>query len=355
MSTSATLRGWRPRTPVSYARPVQDESATAGLSGAELPNGTGILLWALGELVRWAIVSSPSQFVVDDVVPSADMHTALTISGGTIEGTKVFVANGGLYFLIEYRQTDVGYVRLYEADDPNTPTSWSLKSTLMSADTSSTNIFGTNRGCGAPLVLDSGRWVLSSPRYSTEGLTFWRGMNVGAWYSDDDGATWTSTLNYQHVYFFTRADIQSHNVARDPITGDLFFTSSSSTSFVDVQTALWRSQDDGESWVLEDGDGGNYGTAPRLSGFVDNGQHLYLMEGDLAAGGSVDWGIYEYDGAGATFSDFVFTDEHWPAPSVTPDEPTMLGVVTRRGVYFFTLDMVMFVPGGGWHTGFTGT
>lgn len=353
MSTSATLRGWRPSTPTFYARPVQDESATAGLSGAGLPNGTGILLWALGSEVHCAIVSSPSQFVVDDVVPLADVRTAVT-GLGAIEGTGVFVANGGLYFLVEYRLSDVGYVRLYQANSTSNPTSWTLKSTLMSADTSSGNIFGDNRGCGVPLILDSGRWVLVSPRYTTEGSTFWRGMNVGAWYSDDDGATWADTLNYQHVYFFTRAEIQSHNVARDPGSGDLFFTSSTTTSFVAVQTALWRSQDDGASWALTDGDGGNYGTQPRLTAVVDNGSRLYAAAMDLSVGGVDNWGIHEYDGSGGLFTDWTYTGELWLASGATPNERTFKAVIAKRAVYFFTLDQVMKVDARGWHTGYTG-
>lgn len=345
MVDSNYLQGFYPATPDFYARPVQDEDATAGLSGAELDDGTGILLWAYQSDVRFALVSSPLDFVVDDVVPLADIQTALS-TGGNIEGTSVFTANGGLYFLIEWRDAFSGFVELYQADDNLVPTSWSLKSLLQTADTTSGNVFGTNRGCGHPLILDDGRWVLCSPRYTTEGGTFWRGMNVGAWYSDDDGTSWVSTVNYGHVYFFTRAEVMSRQVGVDPITGDLYFSSSTTTSFVESQTTWWRSTDLGSSFFIADSGGGNYGTEPRNTLVVHNGTNAYTMEADLSAGGSISWGIYSNtNGPGSQFTDWAWTSEKWLAPGASPDEKTMKAVVTRitvNAIFYFTLDQVMW-------------
>ncbi len=355
--TSATLGGWEADTPPGYARPVQDEDATLGLCGAELADGSGILMWPVdsGE-VHFALVSSPDDFVVDDVVPSGDIQVAYdtgTPSGGTVASppqSSVFVVDGELYSISVSRSGGVGNVDLWIADDPINPTSFSLLTNIQTADASSGDHFGSYMGAPIPLILDSGRWVLVGPRFSTEGLTFWWAQNVGAWYSDDDGATWTDVLNYQHVYFFTRTDTMSKQCARDPITGDLFFTSMATTSFVAVQTALWRSTDDGESWTLVDGDGGNYDTDPRLTTFVDNESRVFAATMFLSGG--PNWRIYEYDGSGTTFDDFDDTGEQWLAAGATPDENTFKAVVAGYGVYFFTLDQVMRVLAQPlWHWG----
>lgn len=351
--TSATLPGWEPETPITYARPVQDEDATAGLCGCELPGGGGCLVWPNGNDIRWAIVSSPDDFVVDDVVPSGDMHTLVALGGGVQQlHSSVFVVDGVLYCLVVARISNVGSIKLYEADDPDAPTSWSLKTTLQSVAAAGSK-FGNNSGVGVPLILDSGRWVLPCPIWDPgDGASFYA-QNAGIWISDNDGTSFTKQLEYSHPYpGFPRTEDQAKVIAQDPATGDLWFTSSTSVSFVAVQTALWRSTDDGTSWTLVDGDGGNYATAPRFNPFVDNENNIYAASMSLAAGGSISWGIYVYDGSGATFADWTYTGESWPAPGSSPDERTFKAIVAGNGVYFFTLDQVMRVLAQPlWHWG----
>lgn len=351
MSTSATLRGWRPKTPTFYARPVQDEDATAGLCGAELPNGTGILLWPISGEIHCAIVSSPKQFVVDDVVPLADVRVVAT-PGATVRATCVFMANGGLYCIANEHVSNVHTTRLYTANSATNPTSWS--SSVIYTAHAGGPVFGNPNGVGMPLVLDSGRWVFATKVYDGPVTDTHYEVRMGVWVTDNDGGSWTRTLTYSHPYpAFGRVEFVSQNMAHDPATGDLFFCSGTSISFVEYQNALWQSTDDGDTWTIVDGDGGNYFTDPRLSPFVDNGITVYAAAPPQTGLGDTTFSIFE--GAGDQFTDWVDTGESWPAPGSGPDELTFRGVVTRKAVYFFTLDRVMRVAGGGWHTGYTGT
>lgn len=353
MSSSQTLRGWVPKSPSSYARPVQDEDATAGLCGAELPNGTGILLWPNGGEIHCAIVSSPKQFIVDDVVPLADVRVVAT-PGTTIRGTCVFMANGGLYCIANEHVSNVCTIRLYTANSTSNPTSWSA-STIYT-DHAGGPVFGNPNGVGMPLVLDSGRWVFATKVYDGPTSDTHYETRMGVWITDNDGSSWTRTLTYSHPYpAFGRVEFVSQELAIDPATGYLFMCSGTSISGVTYQNALWRSTDSGSNWTIMDGDGGNYFTAPRLSPFVDNGIKVYASVPPQTGLGDSTFSIFEYDGSGTLFTDWTDSGETWAAPGSGPDELTFRGVVTRKGVYFFTLDKVMYVAAGGWHTGYTGT
>lgn len=341
--TSATLRGWRPSTPASFARPVQDESATGGLTGCETPDGHGVLVWVVSGGVHFAVVNSPRSFIIDDVVPLADVQVMMT--AGTIYGACVFSHGGATYCLVGLNTPHTFSVDIYEADDPNEPTSWSIRSTVYSEHhDAGAGSFGLGGGQAPALILDNGRWVVGTKTGGSPLDNTFQAWVVRIFTSDDVGLTWSQRLYFEHPNIFPRTEFAATQMAQDPVTGNLWWSSGTSISATDMNN-LWRSTDGGGSWSHNTSDLG----AERLIPAIDNNTQVYA----LGPGGSV----FEYDGSGFLFSDWVDTGQDWVAPGVTPDglyEQTVHATTTAHGVYFFLRDQVMFVRRGGWHTGFTG-
>lgn len=348
MSTSATLRGWRPKAPTAYARPVQDEDATWGpLCGAELPDGTGCLVWANGSNVRYAHTASPATWLVDDSVPSADMGTVVGGLSG-IQGTSVFVAQGNLYATASYRSGDNHVIDLYQANNVNLPTSWSYKSTIWN-NVSAGAQFGGLTGTGHPIILESGRWVLATKvGWGPPDLSF-QVVQMRVFTSDNQGTTWTERYMYEHNYFFGRTEFAGAHIAQD-MDGKLWFMSGTSATFVDNQIALHQSSDDGTSWTCAFSGGYPY-TNPHPIPFLNNGSVMWAFDETYFTFRSFLTGS---DGFPDN-TNWPDTGISWVAPGVTfYSSSQQRGIVTRRAAYFFLGDQVMRVLGGGWHTGYTG-
>jgi hypothetical protein len=343
--TSATLLGWQPRTPATYAQPVQVESATAGLCGAEMPDGRGILVWPNGGDAKFAVVSSPARFLTNNVVGSGDIGT---ITSGSVTRTSVFTIDGGVYAMVDRWQGSGGVwsLKIYSADNPSNPTTWTLAATVLQTNSAGI-IFGyTTWGAGIPLKLDSGRWVLCQgggevgvPPGGGASGTF-----AHAFYSDNGAAgPWTRAMSYgHHLSGFPRTTWVSAQVVADPAaSGDLYFTSSAQSP---NEGLLWRSQNNGVTWTKYNS---GWTDSFILSPAIDNGttafalgtNDLYTPTGDptnikVVAGG---WTAHT----------------QWTAPGMSTERDTRKAIIAGGDMYYFVRDQVAKSPGG-WFVGFIG-
>lgn len=328
--TSATITGWVPATPTTYARPVQDESATLGLTGCATPDGHGVLVWNVSGAVHYARVTSPAQFLVDDVVPTGDIATLMT--AGTVYGSVVFSDGVDLFCVVGSNRSNVFYCEIYKANNANNPTSWSVLSTPYTNHAGG-SAFGIGGGQCPPLILNSGRWVLGTKTSDGPTDDTFHAWWVRIFTSDDSGVTWTQRMEFDHVNIFPRTEYAATQMARDPVTGYLWWRSGTSISATD-QNNLWRSTDNGLTWAKSTSEN----PANRFHPAIDNGVNIYGLD--------TDGDILVYDGSGFTFGDWTDTGENWSASGATLDgsfEHTTHSTVTIQGVYFFVRDQVMFV------------
>lgn len=349
MTASDVLRGWRPRAPTFFARPVLDEDATGGpLCGAELPDRTGCLVWANGGNVRFAHTPDTATWLVDDSVPAADYGTVVA-TGNTIYGTTVFVAAGSLYAIVSHTTGSLHKIELYVANNVNLPTSWTYKSTIWSFAASG-GFFGNPEGTGHPIILASGRWVFASKMVDGVPSSF-RAVNLRITTSDDNGTTWTERYFYGHDVTFPRTEFVGAHIGTDPATGNLWVMSGTSISGPAHQIALHRSVDDGTTWTIEHAAGYPY-TNPQPIPFLNNGSELWAFDAKYFLT------FMRYITGSDGFPDstgWFNSGTSWVAPGASYyDSGQQRGIVTRKAVYFFMGDQVMRVLGGGWHTGYTG-
>lgn len=347
----ATLTGWQPVTPTFYARPVQVESATAGISGAAMPDGRGVLVWPNGGRARFAVVDSPQAFLIDDIVESGDIGTIVT---GSVVRTAVYNIDGEIYVTVVTWTGSFTTTVIYQADDPSDPSAgWTLAGTLQSDNTPG-SFFGTLEwGAGVPIKLPSGRWVM--------GCGGWEvgfppsapasGSFVHAYYSDGGAAgPWNRTLLYgHHLSGFPRLEWVNAQVAHDPATGDLFHYSMSSTT---NEYTIWRSQDSGGSWTQYNSSNGLTGAGSWQMSFpLDNGTYAYAIHGGLILVG--DGANGALTSANVDTGGWSDTGESWLAPGMTGDLNTRKLLVVGSAVFAFTLDEVAKLASE-WFVGFVG-
>lgn len=259
-----------PDTSTTY-QPVQFESASS-LTGCTLTDGSGLLMWFNGTDVRFAILSSPSAWLADNVVTSGDTSTALATGATQIYSVSCFMAGGLPHFTIVYRSTSQAFHRVYVGNDGANPTSWSLHGTLedLTVDTSS-GTYPTSwmRIAGIPHI-DGSTWVVPVSR-------LWqyldRAYGTGAiYYSTDSGATWSRVVNTAIANFYT--DFISPHIGEHPGTGYLYWMVGSSSQGSGSNTSRWyESIDGGASWSsIQDIGPGNY-RAP----YTAHGGSLYAL------------------------------------------------------------------------------
>lgn len=347
--TSATLSGWTPRTPTNYARPVQVEDATSGLSGAKMPDGRAILVWPGGGDAHFAVVANPQAWLTDDIVEAGDIGTIVT---GSVTRTAVYNIDDQIYVTVDSWQGSGGVwtLDIYSADDPTDPyAGWTLEANVESAN-SPGSIFGyTSWGAGIPLKLDSGRWVLCQGGGETGAMPGWAasGTFAHAWYSDNGAAgPWNHVLEYGHYLSgFPRTGWVSAQVAADPAaSGDLYFTSGAIST---NEALLWRSTDDGASWTSYPASTGWGGAHQMLSPVIDNGSTVYAMDTTdflTPTGDPTDLNVGTGGWSGSI---------DWPAPGMSTDENTRKAIISAPSVFVFVLDQVAKLSGG-WHTGYVG-
>ncbi len=331
--SSDYLADYVPVTPTSFAQPVLDETADdqGGLTGCETPDGHGVLAWDNSNEAHFAVLDSPLDFLIDDIVPLADIGVIMS-GADAVYGVSVFSAIGETFCAVNSNTSSLFSTEIYIADNANVPTSWSVYSTVFTQASPSGTTFGNGQMSGTPLILDSGRWVFGTKTQVGPGFGVWC---TRIFTSDDDGVTWTQRLFFEHFVFPAgRLDGISGNMALDPITEDIFYRSSTVTSSA-YMNIMWRSQDDGINWAH----GLSDLTIPYLSPVVHNDTNVYAM--------AVDGVMYVYDGSGVEPSDWDSTGTNWAASGVFLDGRMMHGTVTSLGIFFFVRDQVMFTPGGG--------
>lgn len=331
--TSQTLLGWVPRAPAAYYRPVQVEDATGGLTGAGMPDGRGILMWPNGGAAKFAVVASPQAWLADDIVDSGDIGT---IVSGSVRRTAVYNIDGGIYATVDIWTGSNWTLRIYSADNPSNPTTWSLEATVKTTNTPGA-IFGfQDWAAGIPIKLDSGRWVLAQAGGETAADPAWlaSGIFAHAWYSDGGAAgPWVHVLEYGHyVSGFTRTDYVSSQVVADPAAGgDLYFTS---YALSPNQSLVWRSQDDGESWTFYNSLANAVGRP--LSPVIDNGVTAHAL-----------WNtnVYTPTGDPTDMQTGWTAGPLWVAPGMSNDTYSRRAIIAGSSVYYFAEDQV--APGGG--------
>lgn len=345
-----TLAGWQPSTPPFYAQPVQVESATGGITGAQMPDGRGVLVWPNSGAAKFAVVASPSAFLIDNIVGSGDIGT---IVSGDVVRTAVYNIDNEIYATVVTWSGTVTTTKIYQADDPSDPAGgWTAAGTLQNDNTPGLR-FGTEQwGAGVPVKLASGRWVLGQGGWEVgfpPGAAA-SGAFVHAYYSDSGAAgPWIRTLLYgHHLAGFPRTDWMSAQVAVEPATGDIFH---SSTATPPNQVTIWRSQDDGATWGQFDASDGVSGGAHRLSFVINNGSDIFaIADNGFYIGDAASGPITSANNGTGGWSD---TGENWSAPSMSTDLVTRKALVVGGSVFTFALDQVAKL-GAAWFVGFIG-
>lgn len=329
--TSQTAIGFTPSTPNSYATPVTVEDATGGLCGARMPNGKGCLAWPNSGGVHFAVVDSTDDFQVDNVVTAGSIGSVVANGSGVV-ASSVFCLDGDLFVIANARLSNRGTIKLYKANSPTAPTSWSLFTTIQDVASGPDYYFSDPLSAGIPLRLDSGRWVLVQPVYENAPGVI--AQAVSAWTSDNAGASFTRRVDYQHQYILNYTTGVAAQTARDPATGYLYFWSGSDAGGVTYGLALWRSTDAGTSWSIVNAPGGAWFYEPHLTSIVDDGSILY------AAGVQVDENIWSLSTVADNVNDFVSTGQSWHGPGHSANTKTFKAVVTPGEVYYFWYNRV---------------
>ena len=187
-----------------------------------------------------------------------------------------------------------------------------------------------------PLVLDSGRWVLSWARFYLIGGTA-IDEDIGVFTSDDQGATWVLRMSERGFAFATWGASTGLVEAPD---GDLWYAAMQETNAQDISV----SSDGGTTWVTTEG-------LPWSSG-----ESKFWVP--LFSDGSQVWGIYSH-GTSATYEWRYATDPlTLPTPTGRAGFPPPVDFTARhrlaahpleRALYVFIRNRVARVPlGAGW-------
>lgn len=209
-----------------YARPVQVESATGGLSIERLSTGQAIVMWPNANRVRYALLDNMAQVLLDDVVTADQIQTALDGAAagyGSVFSCSVFRVGSNLFFSVMTRNstTTVGRILIYIADSDSNPTSWSLYGTVQSRSSGPEGGFsGFNpRMAGVPYV-DGSYWAITGGRF-IDSFDQWA-LHAGVWESYDAGVSWTEKVDRgYYIVGGVYMDFQSPYLARHPATGEL--------------------------------------------------------------------------------------------------------------------------------------
>lgn len=345
-----TLVGWQPSTPNTYVRPVQVESAASGITVAELPDGRGIAMWPNGGRARFAIKESVAALVTNNnIVTASEIRTAVTWPG--LHRTAIYSIDGEIYCTINWWNGSGGKtgVAIYQASDPDNPTSWWLVSTLQDDWAPGTH-FGSagNWGAGAPTKLMNGRWVLGQGGWEA-GLPS-NGAASGEFshvYTSDNGAAgpWTRRLYDGHYLSgFPRTQWTASQCAQDPATGDVFF-SSYSVNINAVRT--YRSQDNGTTWTIYAASNGVLSSGAWLPTYaLDNGVQLFGGESNHSdSPGYPAWLVNSYNPGDITNTNvnnggWSDTGGRWAAPGMDWGHETMKMLVVGNRVVSSTTDQI---------------
>lgn len=276
MANNSQLIPWEPPAGfLDWVVPVQDEDASAGLTACSLPDGRAICMWPLGADVRFAIIADMDVLLTTDSVPSSDYETALT-AGFAVHRTCVFTTDGDIYFSILGSTADPGdmfWVRIYKADDPLDPSAgWTLHGTVKNGVNYNTGPdFGGAMVVGFPLILSSGRWIMtSSEAYRSTAFGGFRGRDGALWTSDDVGVTWTRRLHWQHGSPAHLAQRITTHSCQSPDEATTYSMTQPSNFVADTVT----STDDGTNWSTP----GYTGEDEALIPFMDNGTDVYAFD-----------------------------------------------------------------------------
>jgi hypothetical protein len=228
--------------------------------------------WPLGSVAQYAVVDSLNEGMVDGCIDPADV---VELPFPNVVAYSLWQHQGELHLFIAYLVTGEGGERRVEhwtADTPDAPatTTWSKRASLQPPTPTPGGpiLERTMNIAGYPLVLHTGRWVLSCVDLAPFGATASL-CRVGIFTSDDQGHSWSKRLSA--LGFAFSAHRPATTIARDPQTGHLWF------SYIHGPTggtAIRRSTDDGTTWPMVMQPGGNR----RIAYYGDNGHNLFVAD-----------------------------------------------------------------------------
>jgi hypothetical protein len=291
-----------------WASPVT--TSREQLGGTQLLDGRAVLHWVKpgpvnetgynrGAKVKIAVLASLNDAMVDGAVDPGD---EIELPFDHVVAASVWQHQGELHLFVAYRDeaSTERRVEHWTFDDPGDPATSSLskRANLMPPTTASAAssfylkvLTRGNQMMGYPLVLRSGRWVLTgvdlSPFGSGASLT-----RAAIYTSDDRGGSWQKRASILGPSFSV------HNiaatVARDPMTGYLYFAY---THGPVGDSRVMRSADEGATWQFIFRPGAKQTQAVfqvirpnrRLAYYGDNGDNMFLVNYGSFSGIDPDW------------------------------------------------------------------
>lgn len=348
-TTSTELPGWLPpESPPDWRRPVQVEDATGGITMTDTPDGHAILMWPIEDDVHYAVIDNVRAALDDDVVTLLMIQNARTY-GQRVERAVPFLVNDELFAIV--MGTDVSTatykIEILKANDPNSPSSWSVHGTVHpGADwlDSSGDGFGGPKTVSAPYITDGGRWVVCGGKsyQGSFGGTDFVGLDTGFWTSDNNGASWTQRHTYTNGFPGHSSSWAGTVIARDPENGFLLTGVRRGSGGIDgIHT--YYSSDDGTTWAEAEysDESGN------LLMLVNNGDNIYACDANIS-----DPTILRAEGStwvstGLKFWNTAFGGYHLQTDS---------GVRSRHAVlqdtlFYFARNRITSDPQHGWVVG----
>lgn len=243
------LTDFWPGTPGSVHTPVLTGTVRS-LTGAQLPDGRGLLLWLdgtfSGATVKGAYTSDPTDFVTDGYVTPGDIVSVDATSYVKAQVT-VFTDGTDTYYTLVYLRTSDSHGRteFWKANNPADPLAgWTLLSTLQDAvvGASGSNWNDLNSSVAGMPFIDGTTWHYAG--------TYWdsalgqHSTRQGIWLSTNSGASWTNKAtagNAQNVIFV------AGQIGRSPTNNDLYCQPGNSS--VNNTGFIYRSTDDGVTWA----------------------------------------------------------------------------------------------------------
>lgn len=270
---NATLPEW---WNLPWAEPVQFETVN-NLTGCQLDDGRGLLMWTNGGNVRMGFVSNPILWLVDGSCTSATTVTGLPAA--TKLAVSCFRVGSGLYLCVNAANgTGVGRTDIYVADSASNPTSWSLHGAMATSATITNSSFydASQRVCGIPYV-DGSTWLL--PITYSVNVSGSHGQRHAVYRSTNSGALWsTFAITGQTGALNQNTGQSSSHVGRDPSTGNLFTFGYIGSG---GGTEQWyRSTDTGANWTAIQSGSVTAGTTTHPRAFMDDGTDMYGVFND---------------------------------------------------------------------------